>query len=137
LTHKKRSPKQSKRASVTRALLEIDWTRYALDPEIEKILSKLDPEYRESIEQSLDGRELLAIARAVKQKGRKGRPTSAKTLSWIERLAKQKARGLHYRALAQEFRPDLPFEKAYEELRNFYRDNRPKIESRAADLPAK
>jgi hypothetical protein len=107
-----------------------------LDPKIETLVSKIDPEYRESIEAALSGPKLLAVARAATTKGRKGRPIKAETQLWILKLGQQKRKRLPYVHLTEEFRrPDESFEHAYVRLRKFCNTHRAAINS-AAELPS-
>ena len=75
-----------------------------LDPKIETLVSKIDPEYRESIEAALSGPKLLAVARAAREKRRKGRPSRPDKHTILDQAAKIKAAGGYYTSLAPRFK---------------------------------
>jgi hypothetical protein len=93
--------------------------------------AELDPEWT-AIKRRLSVPDLLSMVRAAEQ-GKK----SVKTWFWIDQLARQLLKRSKYRPLSAEFRSDLPFEKAYTELRKFYNRHLSDIKARMKELQKK
>ena len=73
--------------------------------------------------------ELIEMVQAAQPKREKGRPVSAKTQLWIERLRDCRRSGRGYLHLASEFRPKLSKEKAQAAIKNFRNYWKQQIES--------
>jgi len=73
--------------------------------------------------------EIIEAVRVAESKRKKGRPVSAKTQVWIERLRDCRRSGRGYLHLASEFRPKLSKEKAQAAIKNFRNYWKQQIES--------
>lgn len=96
---------------------------------------EFDP-HSTSFEEKYSYPEIQSMVWAAEHSGKKG----VKTWFWIDQLARWLLDEEHknsYRPLAPRYRPELPFEKAYDKLRKFYRENHLDITSRMVELRKK
>lgn len=130
----KRTRKSYTDASLKLAPPAWAFARIELDPEYLKLAAKLDPEYRAVIEANLSLPEILAIAHAAREKGRKGRKYTERNQDWIERVAQCKARSVPYLPMARLYRPGLAERKAKKDLGDFVYRHREAIGRRVRQL---
>lgn len=102
-----------------------------LDPDVEKLVEKIEPDYRPSVEAKLDGSELLAIARAVTKKAPKGRPERSDKWLLLDEIAKRKAADRGYMDL--RFR----FNRTERQLTDLVHKNKKYIDDRVREIQSK
>ena len=99
-----------------------------LNPKIESLTSKIPKKYRDRIEATLSGPELLAIARAASKKRPKGRPNAPDKFQKLDRAAKAKAETGHYTQVAAGLRTTP------KSLSDLVRNNRSYFDRKVEDL---